>query len=100
MTIDETLAALLALVGEQVEVHVMDAGEKPHLVTAARPGDGRADQLQQRLDVQLPGPGGRRLGRDGRRQRGRAVPSGSVTQLPLGNGTGEHPNTTIGKVLA
>ena len=32
MTFDEALAALLALVGERVEVHVMDAGETPHLV--------------------------------------------------------------------
>ena len=29
MTFDEALAALLALVGERVEVHVMDAGETP-----------------------------------------------------------------------
>jgi hypothetical protein len=28
----EALAALLALVGERVEVHVRDAGETPHLV--------------------------------------------------------------------
>ncbi len=32
MTFDEALAALLALVGERVAVHVMDAGETPHLV--------------------------------------------------------------------
>jgi hypothetical protein len=32
MTFDEALAALLALVGERLEVHVMDAGETPHLV--------------------------------------------------------------------
>ena len=32
MTFDEALVALLALVGERVEVHVMDAGETPHLV--------------------------------------------------------------------
>ena len=32
VTFDEALAALLALVGERVEVHVMDAGETPHLV--------------------------------------------------------------------
>ena len=32
MTFDEALAALLALVGERVQVHVMDAGETPHLV--------------------------------------------------------------------
>jgi hypothetical protein len=32
MTFDEALAHLLALVGERVEVHVMDAGETPHLV--------------------------------------------------------------------
>ena len=32
MTFDEALAALLALVGKRVEVHVMDAGETPHLV--------------------------------------------------------------------
>jgi hypothetical protein len=32
VTFDEALAALLALVGERVAVHVMDAGETPHLV--------------------------------------------------------------------
>jgi hypothetical protein len=32
MTFDQALAALLALVGERVEVHVMDAGQTPHLV--------------------------------------------------------------------
>jgi hypothetical protein len=32
MTFDEALAALLALVGERVEVQVMDAGKTPHLV--------------------------------------------------------------------
>jgi hypothetical protein len=32
MTFDEALAALLALVGERVEVHVLDPGESPHLV--------------------------------------------------------------------
>jgi hypothetical protein len=32
MTFDEALAALLGLVGERVEVHVMDGGETPHLV--------------------------------------------------------------------
>src|SRR2546423_13059090 len=32
MTFDEALAAVLALVGERVEVHVMDAGHTPHLV--------------------------------------------------------------------
>ncbi len=32
MTFDEALAALLTLVGRRVEVHVMDAGESPHLV--------------------------------------------------------------------
>jgi hypothetical protein len=32
VTFDEALAHLLALVGERVEVHVMDAGETPHLV--------------------------------------------------------------------
>lgn len=32
MTFDEALAALLTLVGQRVEVHVMDAGESPHLV--------------------------------------------------------------------
>src|SRR3954451_4847303 len=32
MTFDEALGALLALVGERVEVHVLDAGESPHLV--------------------------------------------------------------------
>ena len=32
MTFDEALAHLLALVGERVEVHVVDAGETPHLV--------------------------------------------------------------------
>lgn len=52
MTFDEALAALVALVGERVEVHVMDAGETPHLaatfggrlragysVTGGTPGD-------------------------------------------------------------
>ena len=32
MSFEEALAALLTLVGERVEVHVMDAGESPHLV--------------------------------------------------------------------
>jgi hypothetical protein len=32
VTFDEALAALLAMVGERVEVHVFDAGESPHLV--------------------------------------------------------------------
>jgi hypothetical protein len=32
MTFDEALAALVALVGERVTVHVMDAGQTPHLV--------------------------------------------------------------------
>ncbi|MCO5326090.1 MAG: hypothetical protein M9964_03400 [Solirubrobacterales bacterium] len=32
VTFDEALAALLTLVGQRVEVHVMDAGESPHLV--------------------------------------------------------------------
>jgi hypothetical protein len=32
VTFDETLAALVALVGQRVEVHVMDAGQTPHLV--------------------------------------------------------------------
>jgi len=32
MTFDEALAALLALVGARVEVHVFDAGESRHLV--------------------------------------------------------------------
>lgn len=32
MTFDEALGAVLAVVGERVEVHVMDAGETPHLV--------------------------------------------------------------------
>jgi hypothetical protein len=32
VTFDEALAALLALVGQRVEVHVMDAGATPHLV--------------------------------------------------------------------
>jgi hypothetical protein len=32
VTFDEALATLLALVGERVEVHVMDAGPTPHLV--------------------------------------------------------------------
>src|SRR5687768_10664809 len=32
ITVDEALAALLALVGKRVEVHVLDAGERPHLV--------------------------------------------------------------------
>src|SRR6185503_13120830 len=55
VTFDEALAALLALVGERVEVHVMDAGETPHLVatfggrlragysmTGGEPGDNEA----------------------------------------------------------
>ena len=54
--VDEALAALLALVGERVEVHVMDAGETPHLVatfggrlragysmTGGEPGDNEGD---------------------------------------------------------
>jgi hypothetical protein len=32
VTFDEALASLLALVGERVEVHVLDAGQSPHLV--------------------------------------------------------------------
>jgi hypothetical protein len=32
VTFDETLASLLAMVGERVDVHVLDAGENPHLV--------------------------------------------------------------------
>jgi hypothetical protein len=32
VTFDEALAALLALVGERVEVQVIDAGATPHLV--------------------------------------------------------------------
>jgi hypothetical protein len=32
MTFDDALAGLLALVGERVEVHAMDAGETSHLV--------------------------------------------------------------------
>jgi hypothetical protein len=32
MTFDEALSALLGLVGKRVEVHVLDAGESPHLV--------------------------------------------------------------------
>lgn len=32
MTFDEALAAVLALVGRRVEVHVFDASESPHLV--------------------------------------------------------------------
>jgi len=32
MTFDEALSALLSLIGKRVEVHVMDAGERPHLV--------------------------------------------------------------------
>lgn len=31
LSFDQALGALLALVGERVEVHVMDAGETPHL---------------------------------------------------------------------
>lgn len=33
LSFDQALGALLALVGERVEVHVMDAGETPHLVS-------------------------------------------------------------------
>jgi hypothetical protein len=32
VTFDEALAAILALVGRRVEVHVFDASESPHLV--------------------------------------------------------------------
>ena len=32
MTFDEALATLLAMVGERVEVNVLDAGDTPHLV--------------------------------------------------------------------
>ena len=32
MSFDEALSALLALVGERVEVHVVSAGDSPHLV--------------------------------------------------------------------
>lgn len=32
MTFDEALGALLAMIGERVEVHVLDAGEHPHMV--------------------------------------------------------------------
>ncbi len=32
MTFDDALAALLALVGRRVDVHVVSAGESPHLV--------------------------------------------------------------------
>jgi hypothetical protein len=32
MDFDDALSALLALVGERVEVHVISAGESPHLV--------------------------------------------------------------------
>jgi hypothetical protein len=38
MTFDEALAALLVLVGERVEVHVMDGGETPHLVGRSAAG--------------------------------------------------------------
>ena len=34
MDFDEALAAVLALVGERVEVHVFDASESPHLVAS------------------------------------------------------------------
>jgi hypothetical protein len=36
VSFDEVIAALLALVGERVEVHVMDAGDTPHLVATFR----------------------------------------------------------------
>jgi hypothetical protein len=55
VTFDEALAAVLALVGERVAVHVMDAGETPRLVatfggrlragysmTGGEPGDNEA----------------------------------------------------------
>lgn len=32
MDFDDALSALLALVGERVEIHVISAGESPHLV--------------------------------------------------------------------
>ncbi len=34
MTFDQALAALLAMVGEPVDVHVLDAGDSPQLVAA------------------------------------------------------------------
>lgn len=34
LSFDDALGALLALVGRRVEVHVMDAGETPHLVAS------------------------------------------------------------------
>jgi hypothetical protein len=33
MTFDEALGALLAMVGQRVEVHVLDASDSPHLAT-------------------------------------------------------------------
>jgi hypothetical protein len=36
MTFDEALAAVLALVGRRVEVHVFDASDSPHLVASFR----------------------------------------------------------------
>lgn len=34
LSFDQALASMLALVGRRVEVHVMDAGETPHLVAS------------------------------------------------------------------
>lgn len=34
MTFDQALAAILAMVGQSVDVHVLDAGENPQLVAA------------------------------------------------------------------
>ena len=34
MTFDEALGALLAMVGQRVEVHVLDATDNPHLVAS------------------------------------------------------------------
>lgn len=34
MTFDQALAAILAMVGQLVDVHVLDAGDNPHLVAA------------------------------------------------------------------
>ena len=34
MTFDQALAALLALVGQRIEVSVFDAGETPHLIAS------------------------------------------------------------------
>jgi hypothetical protein len=47
VTFDEALAAVLALVGERVAVHVMDAGETPRLVATFGARYSRAASLMR-----------------------------------------------------